>query len=271
MIPANTFGNFYYPLVFTVTLVATFLAWWSPSLARQLNVPLFIVVILIIGIPHGATDHLLDKFSRRKNFTIGSFLLKYAVLTLMYGLLWYFFPLQSLILFVLMATYHFGQSQLLYVRIPHQHWIKVSSFFLWGSYVLTCLILINWAESKAILDELLPNVTAAINNYTHLIPLVIATLFVLNVALFVFFLFKGWMIKKEVAGELLNLLLFAWLAYATPLLVGFAIYFGLWHSLLSVQIEIQKVKTRVTSFNAFSFAKQALPLSLSSYALFLLI
>jgi len=270
-VPTNTLGDFYYGSVALVTLLVALLGFIFPQFLQQIELVLFTLIILMIGVPHGATDHLLDQFSKGKKFTYRTFLLTYIVLGVVYTVLWYFLPQLSLLLFIVLSTYHFGQSQLLYLRMPQHHWLKITSYMLWGSYTLCCIILLNWDESWRILDELFPSLLVVVLPYLGLIPYLLVFLFLTNVGLFVVFYAQGQMRKREFIGEMLNLGLIAGLAYFTPLLVGFAIYFGLWHSLISVRIEIQKLQTYRRSFSAVKFAKTALPLSLSTLVIFVVI
>ncbi|MEM9673569.1 MAG: Brp/Blh family beta-carotene 15,15'-dioxygenase [Cyclobacteriaceae bacterium] len=270
-VPTNTLGDFYYGSVALVTLLVALLGFVFPQFLQQIELVLFTLIILMIGVPHGATDHLLDQFSKGKKFTYRTFLLTYIVLGVIYTVLWYFLPQLSLLVFIVISTYHFGQSQLLYLRMSQHHWLKIASYMLWGSYTLCCIILLNWDESWLILDELFPSLLVVILPYLDLIPYLLGLLFFTNVGLFVVFYAQGQMQKREFVGELINLGLIAALAYFTPLLVSFAIYFGLWHSLISVRIEIQKLRTYRRSFSAIKFAKTALPLSLSTLVIFVVI
>lgn len=270
-VPTNTLGDFYYGSVALVTLSVALLGFIFPQFLQQIELVLFALIILMIGVPHGATDHLLDQFSKGKKFTYRTFLLTYIALGVIYTALWYFLPQLSLLLFIVISTYHFGQSQLLYLRMPQRHWLKITSYMLWGSYTLCCIILLNWNESWRILDELFPSLLAVVLPYLSLIPYLLGFLLLANIGLFVVFYARRQMRKRELVGEVINLGLIAGLAYFTPLLVGFAIYFGLWHSLISVRIEIQKLRTYRRSFSAVKFAKTALPLSLSTLVIFVVI
>ena len=70
-----------------------------------------------LGIPHGAADHLVaGELSKRtnKSFHIYSFILTYLVVMLAYGILWYFFPLVSFIIFIAISVFHFGDLETTY-------------------------------------------------------------------------------------------------------------------------------------------------------------
>ncbi len=268
LIPANTFGDLYYSYVALGTFFIALLGLMLPQFLQEIEVILFVLIIFVIGIPHGATDHLLDRYSKGKKFSYRAFLFIYIALGTLYAVFWYFFPLLSLLLFIVISTYHFGQSQLLYLRMPQRPWLKVASYMLWGSYTLCCIVLLNWSESWQILDEIFPGLFSPLLSYIKLTPYFLGGLLVANISLFILLFIRQNMSRGELMGELFNLVLIIGLAYYTPLLVGFAIYFGLWHSLISVRIEIKKVRTQRPYFSVLSFAKTALPLSASTLVIF---
>ena len=74
-IPTNTLGDFYYIYVILSTVFMVLLGLTHPQFLQQAEVVRFVLVIFIIGIPHGATDHFLDRYSRGQKFTYRSFLL----------------------------------------------------------------------------------------------------------------------------------------------------------------------------------------------------
>ncbi|MEM6843909.1 MAG: Brp/Blh family beta-carotene 15,15'-dioxygenase [Bacteroidota bacterium] len=267
-VPANTLGDYYYGFVAVITLAMVLSGLIFPEFLRETEVILFVLIIFVIGIPHGATDHLLDRYSKGKKFSYQSFFTTYIGLIILYAALWYFFPLLSLLLFIIISTYHFGQSQLLYLRMPPRHWLRALSYLLWGSYTLCCIILLNWQESWKILDEIFPGLFSPLLSYVSATPYLLALLLLANVGLFTLFFLRRYMHRREFIGELLNLILIVALGYYTPLLVGFAIYFGLWHSLVSVRIEIKKVQAQGKRFSVRKFAQTALPLSLSTLVIF---
>jgi len=266
--PANTFGDLYYSYVALITIFIAFVGLALPQFLQEVEVIVFVLIIFVIGIPHGATDHLLDRYRKGKRFSFRNFLLFYTALGVVYAVFWYFFPLLSLLLFITISIYHFGQSQLLYLRMPQRHWLKVVSYLLWGSYTLSCIILLNWNESWQIMDEIFPGLFAPLLGYIDFTPYLIGFLLLANILVLTLFAIRGHMNLRELFGELFNLILIVGLAYFTPLLVGFAIYFGLWHSLISVRIEIKKVRSQKPYFSALSFAKTALPLSIATLVIF---
>lgn len=75
----------------------------------------FCLALLVgLGIPHGAADHLVAgqlAVANKKSFSIYLFILKYILVMLGYGILWYFFPLVSFIIFIGISVFHFGDLE----------------------------------------------------------------------------------------------------------------------------------------------------------------
>ncbi|MGB3589847.1 MAG: Brp/Blh family beta-carotene 15,15'-dioxygenase, partial [Tunicatimonas sp.] len=207
LIPTNTLGDLYYSYVALSTIFIALLGLALPQFLQEMEVILFVLIIFVIGIPHGATDHLLDRYRKGKKFSYRAFLLIYIVLGAIYSVCWYFFPLPSLLLFIVISTYHFGQSQLLYLRMPQRHWLKVVSYLLWGSYTLCCIILLNWSESWQIMDEIFPGLFTPLLSYIELTPYLLGFLFLANVSLLILLTRRSHMNRRELLGELFNLIL----------------------------------------------------------------
>lgn len=77
---------------------------------------LLIVLVSIIGLPHGFFDYSIGKkmFGNYKSWVI-KFSLGYVFISLAYLFLWYINPLSSLIIFLGLAIYHFGMEELSHV------------------------------------------------------------------------------------------------------------------------------------------------------------
>ena len=72
------------------------------------------ILMFVIGIPHGAGDHLVVKKWREAQgmpFSIVRFMVMYLGVMVLYALLWYFLPALSFILFILISVFHFGDLE----------------------------------------------------------------------------------------------------------------------------------------------------------------
>ncbi|MEM9524981.1 MAG: Brp/Blh family beta-carotene 15,15'-dioxygenase, partial [Bacteroidota bacterium] len=108
-------------------------------------------LMLIIGLPHGATDHglfesLEEGKGLRKNF---SFYFGYVLVLGAYGLMWYLFPLFAFGIFMLLSVYHFGQSNWVGVNYG-KAWADRLHYLLWGAGILLTPILLHAEEAAMI-------------------------------------------------------------------------------------------------------------------------
>ncbi len=97
--------------------------------------PLFcLFLILIIGVSHGSLDHVkggkLLKIFKIENISL--FYLSYILLAVMVVTLWIFIPSILLIIFLLVASYHFGKEDTQFLHNYNSHFIGIL-YFLKGS------------------------------------------------------------------------------------------------------------------------------------------
>ena len=107
-----------------------------------------LVSIVIFGVPHGAFDYaFLRKSAKGRN---GAFIMTIAVYVLLIFLsliLWFLAPTLSLILFLLISTYHFGVADPLRFCIDPQSSkiLAISSILTQGGLTTILLPLFHWA------------------------------------------------------------------------------------------------------------------------------
>ena len=200
----------------------------------------FAGTMLFTGIPHGAIDHLVEEQNQarhNKRFSLLSFLTKYLSRMLLYGLMWWFFPLLALLVFIGISAYHFGETDL--VVLP-KHTKSEKPLFLGYGWLLISVLLISH------LGEVLPILQSLPRFSGSTLETAIARVN-LNLTLyyaFCSFLFTGsllyycWQSKaalRPIAIILFQGALLLFICIKLPLLLAFSFYFGLWHSLLCLQ------------------------------------
>ena len=169
---------------------------------------------LLVGIPHGAIDHLLKNGSLQWKIEPG-FIVRYLGTAASYLFFWLISPQLALILFLLYSAWHFGQTDL-------QEWkptsLKAEKSFLWGATLLTIILLGHLPETNLILQ----------NMNTYPIPLteVIGSTTALVLAL----LSACWGIFERRPAIILSASVLG-LSIQLPLLTAFGLYFIGQHSL----------------------------------------
>ena len=264
--PMNHHWPRLYPLVLIASLAVLLLSSLWPAAQSSWALPFFVLMMISTGLPHGATDHVIDRFQQQRQgntFAWGRFLGVYLGAMLLYGLAWTLLPLLSLGLFIVISAYHFGQSQLLYVRGGEQSPLKMAMYLSWGLAVLTAIVGLHPAESGEVLAALLPGEQWRTLDGVWL-PLLGGSAG-LGMLLLTVAWRQGRLSSRAYALEWLNLGLLLLISWQCSLLVSFAVYFGLWHSLASISAELQILRQEAPGYSVRDFVRAALPFSLISF------
>lgn len=196
------------------------------------------LALILLGIPHGASDYLVFRSfaasaeSRRVKL---AFYLYYFLGILLYGILWMVAPTLAFIGFILVSVYHFGQSNWHQVCFESR-WQAKLTYLLWGGFVLAFPILLHHQEAAVIVKAITGYDYALSAGWRH------ALLFLSlcgNLIVLCHLNERHILSDEALERELVNLLLLALLFAATPLLIGFATYFVIWHSLAATLDQIR--------------------------------
>ena len=237
----------------------------------SVELTVFVLLMIVLGIPHGATDHIV--FFSKKNTTSQKkswayFLKIYLGIMLAYALAWYILPLVCFIGFLLFSAYHFGQSQLYYFEIKKTKWLKLILYICWGNVLLLSILGFNAEETLSILSKtpFFELIQFVLIHFTYFlgVSLAIVSLLLLSLVL------KSKVSFLKVLQEIVLLVLLLFLCWSTSLLWSFAIYFALWHSLQTIEQEIKvfnihSEKHFNKKYSWKNYIKDALPFSLISF------
>jgi Brp/Blh family beta-carotene 15,15'-monooxygenase len=218
----------------------------STLLFEWTNTSLLIGGLALIGIPHGAVDHLLGKDEQLMRPTFG-FIVRYLSSAVLLFVLWMVAPTLSLVLFLLYSSWHFGESDLFHWGIRKNNIVLT---WLWGISMLFIILLSHIEETNAIILHLDVTIPAFI----------IANNFAITSILVGIVIFMA-VIRRSI--QLILSLSMLLLATQLPLLTAFGLYFIGQHSINS-WIHIKKA--RKISNKQFVF--HALPFTLGAFFLF---
>jgi Brp/Blh family beta-carotene 15,15'-monooxygenase len=214
------------------------------------------LLLCIIGIPHGANDHLyrIDKTW----FGMAKFLGVYLGIIAAYIVSWYFLPLAALVLFFAVSFHHFGQSNFENEKV----WYLPS--ILWGLILLAFPVILHFEEALLIFKSMIGQ-----GDFNELIYKVetfklvswqIASLGMLSfIYLISIFIYQ----KENFLKYLFQLILISLWYVFTPLLFGFIVVFCLWHALQSTQHQLHFYTTFYNKLSRDFFIAM-LPFSLIS-------
>lgn len=231
---------------------------------------LFVVSILLTGIPHGALDHLVEKKHAELNgqrFQLTTFLLNYITRMALYGIVWWISPTLGLILFFVISGWHFGETDLQYIAGKNKilDWFMATTY---GLFVLAVLLL-NHVEETAEILGYFPSpgwdtFLLELENTTK--TLLQNSLGILFLSLFIFQLI---FYKDKIVSYLyilMSLAVLTFLVMELPLLVGFTVYFSWWHSLRTLHRIARFLETQTAQIISFrQLAVQAIPFSLMAF------
>ena len=225
------------PLPFDVAARAatrTSLAAVAAVLAVQLLVPggwgqlawVPLVIGLLIGLPHGAVDHLLPAHRLGWGLPrLGVFALAYAALAAVGYVLFRAAPGPALLVFVLLSAWHFGTGETAFadLRAGRPVTRRAVPAAVLGGIVLLVPLVRGSTEAAAVIAAVVPGSDGVLPSaiQTVVLALVLPAASLLTASL----VLAGRRLEALEVLALLALALFA------PPFAAFGVYFGAWHSL----------------------------------------
>jgi len=193
-----------------------------------------LLLLLASGIPHGALDHLIEQqrsVQANRPFSMVLFIGKYLLLIAAYGVAWLVSPVLSLVVFLVISAWHFGETDL--ENVPATTLWSLARFVC-GGWVLAFILLTHRQEVTPIVARIVQNSPLAVQTWTYLAAQTNAILAGSTVVLLVLIGLAYW--QQPVAmngGRLFRLGVVLLLTYPLPLLPAFILYFAGWHALSS--------------------------------------
>jgi Brp/Blh family beta-carotene 15,15'-monooxygenase len=203
------------------------------NLPQNVQVIFFVSLILLTGIPHGALDHLIQEATDKKLnklYDIKIFLVKYLLVMAVYALAWFWFSGLSLLIFLLISAWHFGETDL--EKVPKNVLIWSFTRLIYGFYILSFILLTHINEVEPIVIKMVGNQPAVLAFWQFINLNVKQILYLLGLSFTTIFIVaqSEYLVnfnKIRILRLCLILVSTAWL----PLLPAFALYFGGWHAL----------------------------------------
>lgn len=225
------------------------------------------ILIVAIGLPHGATDLLLVKYlstDRYNEQSVSQALLHYISLIALYGLIWYFMPELAFVLFIIISIYHFGQSNYTFLQVESKL-TRTVGYIASGSFVLLTPLCIHHEIAIPIIETI--SGTTAFSFSATTAETLTRALFLTNIWLLIFLYLNNWITSETLAYQLVSIVLLLLCYWFLPLILGFTIYFVFWHSLHSMVDQIDYIRTKENDFTWLKYYKNALPITLLAVVL----
>ncbi len=219
-----------------------------------------IAFIALLGIPHGAIDHIL--FLEKSSWSPVVFYLFYLGLIGLYVVLWLVAPALSMALFLALSAYHFGQSQ--FADLSLSRMLKPLLYFAWGSTVLSGLIYFNRAEIADIArsNEEMASLSAVMDPQFYLVLLIASGAG--TAGILIFGLSRKMISFERLAIEVfvMGLIQFSFMVF--PILTSFTLFFVVIHSLKVLSDEYDFMLNLRNRFSIGLFLKMLWPYTLLS-------
>ena len=214
-------------------------------------------LILSIGVSHGSLDHFkgykILRFYKIKYKII--FYLSYTFISLFVIVSWVLLPALTLIIFLLIASYHFGKEDSEFGKISKTKFINFY-LFLKGSIIILAPLWFSPSETIGIFEIL----NVKLNTFDGDIVLV---LIILSLA-------SNCFISKNILIGMIDSFSVIILNFTFNPLVAFTIYFCFLHSVRHSISLIKKLNSKNLYQGLRDFIKKALPLTLITAILFLI-
>ena len=261
--------NFYHSIIFF--LFSCFIALAVNQFENLIISPvLCLFFILTIGISHGALDNQKGKklsqlYNVKKSYF---FYLIYALIGISIIIFWLFFPIMSLILFLIVASYHFGKEDTEFL-INNKNVSNLILYFFKGALIIIAPLMFHFVETINIFKLLLIE-----NEKFYLFLSFIEDNGILLFALSISFFSSVYYFLKNF--KIINILIFLdffsiiVLNYFLTPLIAFTIYFCFLHSFRHSISLITELNEKSLKIGTITFIKKAMPLTVLTAILYVI-
>ncbi|MDR9417509.1 Brp/Blh family beta-carotene 15,15'-dioxygenase [Gracilimonas sp.] len=225
------------------------------------------LVILIIGMPHGALDHIIafKAYKVPKNSkTQWIFYLSYLGVIVLYGIFWIFFPLLSFAFFLMMTLYHFGQAD-----AERFSFSGISKSILLYSRGLTVVGLILFGSDPYYSSSIIEEVTgfSLVNNvFAFIGPGYLTLFFVLLYPLCYLAIIAIKEPQLVTSWFTLDAVIVSLIFSLCEPIFAFSVYFGVWHAFNHSKTMMEFISQYGQETSFIWFYKNTFLYSIISYA-----
>jgi len=245
-------GSVRYLIAFGVVALYLLFSIVNQPTADYYSYAVVAIGLMIVGIPHGAVDHLLS-FKQAFHLQL-TFVLKYLFIFCLMFILWQMIPTVALVLFILYSAFHFGESEYEHAMLKMDSLPQLAKAFFLGLSIVLFIVSSHW-------DEALPILTA-ITDASSVVNFHAMSNSVLMLVAFLSLLYVLIDRLKSDKQKDIGLVLMLLLGLFTPLMLAFALYFIGQHSCNAWQ----HLKTGL-SLSSAALYKKAMPFTLGAFLL----
>lgn len=206
-------------------------------LSVEWQLGILFVLVFSLGIPHGGLDLLLDRSMNRSgsNRQTMQFLLRYVCYAAVYALVWIWEPVAAFLIFLFITSVHFGEMD--WMMGPAKRTGKFLSLLYGMAWIV--MLLASHMNEAAPICELMTGHTFSAARFlafsSFIFPYTVVLLAVITLGCY--FVVR----RSSHLGNVANLFLIqtvflVFLNFRLPLWLFFGFYFGIWHSVLSLDL-----------------------------------
>ena len=239
---------------------------------NNFNIPPLICLLLIltIGVSHGSLDHVKGKrlFNILNIKKISIFYFSYILIAISVIIIWIIIPFISLMIFLLVASYHFGKEDTQFL-INENSYLNQLLFFLKGLLIIVAPIFFHFEETITIFKLLLVDSEIFYSTLEFIeVNMILPIAIILSSLSSIYLFLRKFEIKKFIVFlDYFSILILNY--YLTPLL-AFTVYFCFLHSIRHSITLIYEIDKNDFKNGLKVFVQKALPLTVLT-AIFCLI
>ena len=227
------------------------LLWISVQFGKIVEDSLAYIFVLSIGIIHGSNDFTILRKQQKGTINFIKSTGVYLSLMLLCIISYLINSYLAILFFIVLSSYHFGEQHL-ENKITGKKFVKSFIYILYGLLIFSLIFIVNMND----VDTIMLNLTGT------LIPKVWINMLLLFSSSMMLILYGYQRLKKiafnfNIIRELFYVFLLYLVFKTSSLILGFAIYFVLWHSIPSILDQTKFLwgdKTKKSLLNYFKTA-----------------
>ena len=229
-----------------------FLFWFSIQFGRLVEDSVAFVLIVSLGILHGANDLLLLSKGEKSKNVFFKHLIIYIAIIVSCIIIYLISSISAILLFVLLSSYHFGEEHL-GEKITINKLFNFIFYLSYGVFLFSML----FHESMEDVDEIMLELTdTTFTSFQIEISLIVSSTILVLFSLYL--VFKKRIEIQTLLREVFYLGLLFLVFKTSSLILSFAIYFVLWHSIPSIINQVEFVYGDLTKESVISYVKKAI-------------
>ncbi|MFO7848288.1 MAG: Brp/Blh family beta-carotene 15,15'-dioxygenase [Balneolaceae bacterium] len=254
--------------ILTISVVTGFLLIQviAAPIADSVAIWVLLASVVVIGIPHGAIDHIMASELYGLNQTLKDHLIfysSYLLVMMIIGALWVLLPVAGMILFLIISVYHFGQADMEDFMTGRHRGFRIH-YLNRGWLIIGLIIFSDPSVTVPIIADAVQTDPSELSGHLPGASTAVFSTLGIYTAISAAGILSG-TIQNSLTYFFDSLLLIACLLGTGPL-IGFAIYFALWHSAGHIREMISFFESRNKPLTIARFYKKAAPFTLISFA-----